>query len=92
VNGYYAFKPEAGASNSPCSESFAGSGPFSEIETRNLADYFTSISDNLLVYLDFHSYSQLLMFPYGHSQEHVTNYDELVSYVLLSSSLFATCL
>jgi hypothetical protein len=75
----YVSGTEAGASSSPCSESYAGTSPFSEIETGTLADYIASISDTLLVYLDFHSYSQLLMFPYGHSQEHVSNYDELVS-------------
>ncbi|XP_021942856.1 zinc carboxypeptidase-like isoform X2 [Zootermopsis nevadensis] len=68
---------EAGASSSPCSDSYAGASPFSEIETRTLANYLRSISDTLLVYLDFHSYSQLLMFPYGHSQDHVSNYDVL---------------
>jgi hypothetical protein len=33
--------------------------------------------------LDFHSYSQLLMFPYGQSPEHVSNYDEVVRYTFL---------
>ena len=74
---------EAGASNDPCSDSFAGEFPFSEIETRSLAEYFTTISDKLVAYLDFHSYGQLLMWPYGHGPEHVSNYDELVRYAFL---------
>jgi hypothetical protein len=43
-----------------------------------MSDYLTSIADRFDVYLAFHSYSQLLMFPYGHSSENVSNYDELV--------------
>lgn len=70
---------EIGASSSPCSETYAGSAPFSEVEARTLSQFISSISDQLEVYLAFHSYSQLLLFPYGHSQEHVSNYDELVS-------------
>jgi hypothetical protein len=74
---------EAGASSDPCTDYYAGEYAFSENETRSLAEYFKSISDNLVGYLDFHSYSQLLMFPYGHTAEHVSNYDELVRYALL---------
>lgn len=79
---------EAGASSSPCSDSYAGESPFSEIETRSLAKYLAGISESLVGYLDFHSYSQLLMFPYGHTHEQVSNYDELVSCILLPSPSF----
>lgn len=30
------------------------------------------------VYLSFHSYSQLLLLPYGHTVEHLDNYEEMV--------------
>jgi len=80
---------EAGASNDPCSDSFAGEFPFSENETRSLAEYFRGISDKLVAYLDFHSFSQLLMFPYGHSPEHVSNYDELLALGLEAANALA---
>ncbi|GFG31000.1 hypothetical protein Cfor_07987 [Coptotermes formosanus] len=70
---------EAGASSSACSETYAGSSPFSEVEARLLSNFLTSISDEFDVYLAFHSYSQLLMFPYGHNSDPVSNYDELLS-------------
>jgi len=70
---------EIGASNNPCSETFAGPSPFSEIESRLLANFLTSISDKLDVYLAFHSYSQLLLFPFGHNSDQVSNYDELLA-------------
>ncbi|KAL6261581.1 hypothetical protein P5V15_006667 [Pogonomyrmex californicus] len=66
-----------GASNSPCSETFAGSAPFSEIETKSMSEYIRSISKNIYAYIAFHSYSQLLMTPYGHTEEHLDNYNDL---------------
>lgn len=80
---------EAGASSSPCSDSFAGESPFSEIETRTLAKYLAGISDSLVGYLDFHSYSQLLMFPFGHTHEEVSNYDELLAVGLEAAAALA---
>lgn len=68
---------QGGASSSPCAETFAGSAPFSDIETRSLSEYITSISDKFYAYIAFHSYSQLLLFPYGHTTAHLDNYDEL---------------
>ena len=68
-----------GSSNNPCSETFAGPMPFSEIETKSMSAYINSISDKFYVYIGLHSYSQLLMFPYGYTTDRVDNYDDLVS-------------
>jgi hypothetical protein len=73
----------AGASNNPCSEAYAGEAPFSEPETRSLARYFTNIPKDVVVYLDFHNFGQMLMFPFGHGAEQISNYDELVRYAFL---------
>lgn len=67
-----------GSSNNPCSETFAGSAPFSCIETKSVSEYIKSISDRCYAYISFHSYSQLLLFPYGHTRDHLENYDDLV--------------
>ncbi|KAF2896241.1 hypothetical protein ILUMI_09935 [Ignelater luminosus] len=56
-----------GASNNPCFDTYAGSSPFSEIETKSLSDYMETFMDKIEVYFDFHAYSQYLMFPYGHA-------------------------
>ncbi|KYN42292.1 Zinc carboxypeptidase A 1 [Trachymyrmex septentrionalis] len=66
-----------GSSNNPCSETFAGPMPFSEIETKSMSAYINSISDKFYVYIGLHSYSQLLMFPYGYTTDRVDNYDDL---------------
>ncbi|XP_041977468.1 zinc carboxypeptidase-like [Aricia agestis] len=66
------------SSNRPCDyQTYAGSKPFSEAETRALRDYLSTI-DNLLFYVAFHSYASLLLIPYSDSTDHVHNYDDLV--------------
>ncbi|GLV45499.1 uncharacterized protein CBL_21413, partial [Carabus blaptoides fortunei] len=75
-NAYYD-SAEGGASILPCSLTYAGPHAFSEIETKSLSEYFTSIQDNVSAYLAFHSFSQFLLIPYGHTHEHLDNYEEL---------------
>ncbi|EZA56244.1 hypothetical protein DMN91_009519 [Ooceraea biroi] len=66
-----------GASSNPCAETYAGSAPFSDIETKSMSEYIKTIADKFYAYISFHSYSQLLLFPYGHTRDHLENYDEL---------------
>lgn len=72
-----------GADNSPCSETYAGPKAFSEPETASLSKYLTTIGKNLVTYISFHSYSQLLMVPYGYTDEHLDNYNVTVSLLQL---------
>ncbi|XP_016838928.1 zinc carboxypeptidase-like [Nasonia vitripennis] len=65
-----------GASQNPCAETYAGAGAFSEPETKSMAAYIKSLSGKLFAYISFHSYSQLLLFPYGHTTKHLDNHDE----------------
>jgi murein tripeptide amidase MpaA len=65
-----------GSSSNPCSETYAGSAAFSDIETKSMSEYIESIRDKFYAYISFHSYSQLLMFPYGHTRDHLENYEE----------------
>ncbi|KAF5299716.1 hypothetical protein FQA39_LY11511 [Lamprigera yunnana] len=57
---------EGGASSNPCLDTFAGSSAFSEIETKSLSQFITSISGDLEAYIAFHSFSQYLLIPFGH--------------------------
>uniref|UniRef100_A0A1I8JW39 Zinc carboxypeptidase A 1 n=1 Tax=Anopheles quadriannulatus TaxID=34691 RepID=A0A1I8JW39_ANOQN len=78
---------QGGASSVPCSDTFAGASPFSEIETRQLSDFIATL-DNLSTYLAFHSFSQLLLVPYGHTTARLDNYDETVQYTELIGQTF----
>ncbi|XP_014289166.1 carboxypeptidase B [Halyomorpha halys] len=54
----------AGTSLDPCDETFTGSGPFSEPETRALRDYALS-KGNTQLYLTLHSYGKYFLYPWG---------------------------
>ncbi|XP_049779854.1 zinc carboxypeptidase-like [Schistocerca cancellata] len=69
---------EEGASSTVCSSDFAGPEPFSEVETRTFSEFLASLGDDFQVYLDFHSYGQMLMFPYGLYSVTAPNYDDLL--------------
>ncbi|XP_051858668.1 zinc carboxypeptidase A 1-like [Drosophila albomicans] len=59
---------EVGASSSACSDTYAGPEAFSEIETYSLSQYIASIKDKIQLYISLHSYSQYLLYPYGHTK------------------------
>uniref|UniRef100_A0A3Q1GRK4 Carboxypeptidase A2 (pancreatic) n=1 Tax=Acanthochromis polyacanthus TaxID=80966 RepID=A0A3Q1GRK4_9TELE len=67
-----------GASSSPCSESYRGPSANSEIEVKNIVDLITS-HGNFKAFISVHSYSQLLMYPYGYSYTNVPDQAELDS-------------
>ncbi|XP_054754105.2 carboxypeptidase B-like isoform X1 [Lytechinus pictus] len=64
---------EAGASKNPCSETYCGSGPFSEVEVKAVSTFLTS-GINFIGFIDIHSYSQLWMTPYGYSTSFPSDY------------------
>ncbi|XP_053668171.1 zinc carboxypeptidase-like [Anopheles marshallii] len=70
-----------GSSDDPCSYDFSGSNSFSEPESLALANFLQANVDvaRIRTYIALHSYSQLLMFPYGHTAEKVPNYNDLQS-------------
>ncbi|XP_028031436.1 zinc carboxypeptidase-like [Bombyx mandarina] len=66
-----------GASNNPCSNTFAGPRPFSEPESRAISQYVLNLKEQgeIIYYLAYHSYTQLIVIPYSH----VTGSDVLLA-------------
>ncbi|KAL0280393.1 UNVERIFIED_CONTAM: hypothetical protein PYX00_001694 [Menopon gallinae] len=61
---------EVGTSNDPCSEIYAGPKAFSEIETKSMANYTemrTKTDRKSDLYLAYHSYSQMILYPWGYT-------------------------
>ncbi len=55
-----------GSSGNACDETYRGTRAFSEPETQALASFIIAHT-NIRTYMDYHSYSQLLMWPYGYT-------------------------
>ncbi len=56
----------SGSSPFPNDLTYRGPSPFSEPETQALRDFYYD-NQNLVSNIDFHSYSQLVLYPYGYS-------------------------
>ncbi|XP_041817150.1 carboxypeptidase B [Chelmon rostratus] len=67
-----------GASNNPCSDTFCGYTPESEIEVKNVADFIRKNRSIIKGYLTIHSYSQLLLFPYSYTYDLAADHSELM--------------
>ncbi|XP_017025741.1 zinc carboxypeptidase [Drosophila kikkawai] len=68
---------EVGASSDPCSESYAGPKAFSEPETQTLSQHLTSLPEPMFMYLSLHSFSQLLLYPFGYTSKLPENHRQL---------------
>ncbi|CAF4763542.1 unnamed protein product [Pieris macdunnoughi] len=55
-----------GTSNNPCSDTYGGSKPFSEIETRLVRDVLEENLSRMILYITIHSYGSMILYPWGH--------------------------
>ncbi|MDG2054058.1 MAG: M14 family zinc carboxypeptidase [Phycisphaerales bacterium] len=65
--------PESTSTNSN-SDVYIGEGPFSEPETSSMRDLVLS-RDNIVAHIDFHNYSQLILQPWGHTNDLPADYE-----------------
>ncbi|XP_045521348.1 carboxypeptidase B-like [Pieris brassicae] len=55
-----------GTSNNACSDTYGGSKPFSEIETRLVRDVLEENLSRMILYITIHSYGSMILYPWGH--------------------------
>ncbi|KAE8604296.1 hypothetical protein XENTR_v10014663 [Xenopus tropicalis] len=68
---------DIGSSDEPCSEIYCGAAAESEIETKNVASFIRSHVDSIKAYISFHSFSQMLLFPFSYTYELAPDHKEL---------------
>uniref|UniRef100_A0A8C9ZBZ8 Carboxypeptidase A1 n=1 Tax=Sander lucioperca TaxID=283035 RepID=A0A8C9ZBZ8_SANLU len=66
----------AGASNNPCSETYHGPRAHSESEVKSIVDFVKS-HGNFKAFVSIHSYSQMLLYPYGYTRTPCKDQTEL---------------
>eukprot|EP01121_Diplochlamys_sp_Union-15-3_P020011 TRINITY_DN7676_c0_g2_i1.p1 TRINITY_DN7676_c0_g2~~TRINITY_DN7676_c0_g2_i1.p1 ORF type:complete len:407 (+),score=71.87 TRINITY_DN7676_c0_g2_i1:54-1274(+) len=66
----------SGSSSTPSSDTYKGTAPFSEPETRAVSNYFLSVG-TVNGAIDYHSYGQLILRPYGDSKANPPNEAQL---------------
>ncbi|XP_012638279.1 mast cell carboxypeptidase A [Microcebus murinus] len=74
----------------PCKETFRGPAPESEKETKAVTDFIRSHLKSIKVYITFHSYSQMLLLPYGYTSKLPPNYKELAKVAKIATDVLST--
>ncbi|WP_409479275.1 M14 family metallopeptidase [Pseudobdellovibrio sp. HCB154] len=73
LNRNYSYKwGTGGSSTNPNSDTYMGTKPFSEPETINIKNYVEAHT-NITTLLSFHTYSQLILYPWGHKYDGLEN-------------------
>jgi len=65
-----------GQSSNPCSDSYSGSGPASEVEIANLQNFILANNENMVFFQDVHSAASMVLFPWGYSPQANPDYDD----------------
>ena len=66
---------DGGSSTNPCSDSYMGKSAFSEVENQNVRDFLSKHKDTIKYYVNLHSYSQLVLLPWGFTEDPMPVYD-----------------
>ncbi len=76
-----------GASPDPTNDTYHGPSPFSEPETSALRDLSLSYDEHLVAHIDYHCYSQLILWPFGYADDAITPEPDRTFYDNLATDL-----
>ncbi|XP_053327292.1 carboxypeptidase O [Spea bombifrons] len=75
-----------GSSTNCSSNSFCGSSPASEPETKAVVNFIEKNKSDMICYLTIHSYSQFILTAYGYTTELPRNYNETIKVARMAAS------
>lgn len=67
-----------GASDNPCSDTYAGPTPFSDKESIAFKDFYEANKEQIVVHFAYHSPGQYFLSPFGYTFDYADNHDELM--------------
>merc|ERR1719175_283776 len=76
---------EGGSSNNKCSDTYHGPEAFSEPENVNVRDFILSKKGEWVFYNSVHSYSQLILLPWGYTSSKPSDYDAMYELAMKGS-------
>jgi len=68
---------ENGVKDDPCANTYHGPHPFSEPEANATARFMLENRSRIRAYITLHSYSQLMLTPYGYTEDLPDDYEQL---------------
>lgn len=87
LNRNYGFKwGTGGSSTNACSDVYMGTAPFSEPETQAVKAFVES-KPNLKILLSFHTFSELILYPWGHTYDPIANGRDLSAYQTMARTM-----
>ena len=87
LNRNYGFKwGTGGSSKNPNSNIYRGPKPFSEPETQTIKR-FVEENKNLTILTSFHSYSQLILYPWGHTYKSINNNKDFQVHKIMAETM-----
>ena len=87
LNRNYGFKwGTGGSSKDPRSDTYMGPAPFSEPET-SAVRYYLENNRQITTVLSFHTFSELILYPWGHKNESVDNLRDRQVYEVMSRTM-----
>ncbi|XP_008846268.1 mast cell carboxypeptidase A [Nannospalax galili] len=78
------------STDNPCWQTYRGPAPESEKETKAVTAFIRSHLDSIRAYITFHSYSQMLLFPYGYTTKLAPNHKDLVKVAKIATDVIST--
>ena len=83
---YSYFWNHGGASNDPSDETYMGTKPFSENETQAVKA-FVEAHKNFKILLSFHTFSELILYPWGHTYDKINKPRDLQVYETMAKQM-----
>jgi carboxypeptidase T len=75
-----------GASTNPNSETYRGTSAFSEPESTAMKNFFES-HENISINLSFHTFSALILYPWGHKYEQIENQNDYLVHKTMAEKM-----